>query len=281
MRRHLPTLLIALALISAAGAAAAMQEQRFGPYDVRISEPSDGIWPGRLEILLNGRVVYRGSDRTYGFADGAPIGADLTGSREPMLAVSAYSNGGDCCFEMLLFGLGPQLRLAAPLPGGKSEGKFERTGGLWYYIARDWTFAGWKVDAASSPACRVVLAYQKSRWRLAAERMRRGALPGTLLNQLAAKIRGSERWRIKPSGEIEAYEPQLPTLMLDLVYTGNPAQAETLLDAAWPPKAEGKARFLRDFRRELAKSPYARDIRRLAKVSPPGESDSAETCERD
>jgi len=264
-----------------AGAAVARQEQRFGPYEVRISEPSDGTWPGRLEILLNGKAVYRGSDRTYGFAAGVPMGTDLTGSQEPMLAVSSYSNGRNCCFEMLLFGLGPQLRLAAPLLGGSSEGKFERTGGVWYYLARDWTFAGWRADFAASPACRVVLAYEKGRWRLAAERMRRGALPAALLNQLAAKIRASERWRIAATGEVEAYDPQLAMLMLDLVYTGNASQAEQVLEAAWPPKAEGRARFLRDFRRQLAKSPYAAEIKRLPKVAPPGESDTAQTCERE
>jgi len=281
MRRHPLAALAALTLACFASTAAARQEQRFGPYEVRIMEPGDGIWPGRLEILLNGKTVYRGSDRIYGFAEGVPMGTDLTGSREPMLAVSSYSNGRNCCFEMLLFGLGPQLRLAAPLIGGSSEGKFERTGGIWYYLARDWTFAGWKTDFATSPACRIVLAYERGRWRIAAERMRRGPLPSALLNQLAAKIRVSERWRIDGSGDIEAYEPQLWQLMLDLVYTGNAPQAEQVLEAAWPPKAEGKARFLRDFRRQLARSPYAAEIKRLPKVPPPGESDSAQTCERE
>ncbi len=281
MRWPLAATLAVLALVSGAGSVAAMQEQRFGPYSARIMEPSDGVWPGRLEIMLEGKLVYRGSDRTYGFAEGVPMGTDLTGSREPMLAVSTYTNGNGCCFEMLLFGLGPRLRPAAPLLGGNSEGRFERRDGTWFYVARDWTFATWKTDFSTAPACRVVLGYRRDRWRLAGERLRRAPLPSALLNQLAAKIRGSEHWSIGASGEIRTYEPQLWLLMLDLVYTGNPDQADALLDAAWPPKAEGKARFLRDFRRQLARSPYASEIKRLPKMPTPTESDSAETCERD
>jgi hypothetical protein len=282
MRWPLFAVLAVLAPILGVDGAAATQEQRFGPYSARIAEPSDGVWPGRLEILLNGKLVYRGSDRTYGFADGVPMGTDLTGTHEPMLAVSSYSNGPGCCFEMLLFGLGPQLRPAAPLLGGSSEGKFEQLGDDWFYLARDWTFATWKTDFATGPACRIVLRYQKGRWRLAGERLRRPPLPAPLLHQLAAKVRGSERWRIGANGGIETYEPQLWLLMLDLVYTGNSDQAYELMDAGWPPRAAAaKAGFARDFRRQLARSPYAAEIKRLPKASIPLESDSAQACERE
>jgi hypothetical protein len=282
MRLRQMATLAAMLFAAGAGTAAAMQEQRFGPYDVRIMEPSDGVWPGRLEILLNGKLVYRANDRTYGFADGVPMGTDLTRSNEPMLAVSSYSNGTRCCFEILMFGLGPKLRIAPPILGGNGEGKFEQAGDGWYYVTRDWTFATWKTDFELAPACRVVLRYQKGRWRLAPERLRRASLPAPLLNQLAAKIRGSERWRIAASGAVEAYEPQLWLLMLDLVYTGNPDQAYELLDAAWPPRAAAaKPAFLRDFRRQLARSPYAAEIKRLPKSPPAAQSDAAQACERE
>ena len=54
------------------------------------------------------------------------------------------------------------------------------------------------------------------------------------------------------------------------------------MDAAWPPRAAAaKAGFARDFRRQLARSPYAAEIKRLPKVPIPLESDSAQACERE
>ena len=50
--------------------------------------------------------------------------------------------------------------------------------------------------------------------------------------------------------------------MLDLIYTGHDEEAWKFLDDAWPPKVHGKDAFARDFRAQLAKSPYWPAVRR-------------------
>ena len=50
--------------------------------------------------------------------------------------------------------------------------------------------------------------------------------------------------------------PQLWGTMLDLIYSGHEEGAWKFLDTAWPSKVRGKDVFARDFRAQLAKSPY-------------------------
>src|ERR1019366_8968093 len=80
----------------------------------------------------------------------------------------------------------------------------------------DWSFANWHADFADSPA---------------------------------PSAKGSA-W---PDAEVS---PQLWAMMLDLIYSGNAGDSWKFLDKAWPPKIGGKEAFARDFRAQLAKSPY-------------------------
>lgn len=51
--------------------------------------------------------------------------------------------------------------------------------------------------------------------------------------------------------------------MLDLIYSGNMDSAWKLCDLSWPVKHPGKAIFLREFKKELATSPYYKAIKLL------------------
>jgi hypothetical protein len=44
--------------------------------------------------------------------------------------------------------------------------------------------------------------------------------------------------------------------MLDLIYTGNEELAWQFLDLVWPPQKQGKALFIRDFKKKLLESEY-------------------------
>jgi hypothetical protein len=58
--------------------------------------------------------------------------------------------------------------------------------------------------------------------------------------------------------------------MLDLIYSGHDAEAWKFLDAAWPPKVSGKDSFARDFRAQLAKSPYWPAVTAMNATRAPG-----------
>ena len=52
-------------------------------------------------------------------------------------------------------------------------------------------------------------------------------------------------------------------LSLDLIYGGHDADAWKFLDAAWPAKVSGKDAFAREFRAQLAKSPYWPEVKAM------------------
>src|ERR1051326_4640329 len=74
-------------------------ERHFVDYLIRITGGQDAGEKGRLEILQNGRPVYDANDFGYAFVDEPPIGADLFGTGEPVLAIDAYSGGAHCCHQ--------------------------------------------------------------------------------------------------------------------------------------------------------------------------------------
>lgn len=51
--------------------------------------------------------------------------------------------------------------------------------------------------------------------------------------------------------------------MLNLIYSGNMAQAWKLLDLAWPEGMSGKEKFLEEFKAQLATSPFWEEIEKM------------------
>ncbi len=68
--------------------------------------------------------------------------------------------------------------------------------------------------------------------------------------------------------------PDLWGTMLDLIYSGHANEAWKFLDDAWPTKVHGKENFEREFRAQLAKSPYWSAVEAMNAAKPPAASPS-------
>jgi hypothetical protein len=239
-------------------------------YTVRslVQRSGDGVEFGqRISILKNGELLYQvdGWRLTLGGQNEhvAPfgVGEDVTGAGYLDLIIQDYSGGAHCCFTYYVLELGPSgVRPLATIDAGHGAA-FEDLDddGLPEFVGRDWTFAYWNESFAGSPAPRVVMKWKNGRYVLAADLMRKPAPSAAELAQDAARVRTS----------VNDYARDMPpsTLwrqMLDLIYTGHESLAWEFFDSAWPEDLPGKDKFLADFKRELARSPYWPDVRALS-----------------
>ncbi len=270
---------VALGLSSYALASELVAERQYRDFTVRITGDQDVLSAGRLEILRKGQRVYSLSSTggSFAFVHQPPIGANVLGSGEPILAIDEYSGGAHCCHDTLLFGLGAGFRVAGKLPGGDAPGEFGLSGGKWLYQHYDGTFRYWKAAFAYSPQCRVTLAFADGRWKLLPDQMRRRPFGQAAVARLALTI-SSDGWDETQKPELGRYNPELWEYMLDMIYSGNPQAAFRLFDLAWPKRlAAEKEQFRRDFLAQLHLSPYSQEISKVGNVplsaTTPGERD--------
>jgi hypothetical protein len=189
------------------------------------------------------------------------MGADVTGNGKPNLVLGHWSGGAGCCYRLEIFEVGSEFRKVADLDLQRSAGaEFADVDGdgRLELVAEDWTFAEWHASLADSPAPQVILRFRDGAFHLAADVMRK---PAPRYSELAIKtqqVRSSPGWdnpRDPPS--------HLWNAMLDLIYSGHAVEAWHFCEAAWPPDREGKEAFLKEFRSQLAKSPYWADLKAL------------------
>jgi len=249
-----------------AGRGSLKEEQSFQGYVVR----TYGGEPGSLdqasfEILHGGARVYAVDG--YSFRIGSlyedekshslvRIGSDITGDGRPDLVVSEYTGGAHCCYQVHVFEIGDQFRYIQTIDAQDSDlADFENVDGdpALELPMVDWTFAYWRAGFLESPAPRVVLKYDGSRYAMAPNLMRKPPLSQDEFVQVATEIAASLEAELA-----EQREPgnRLAQRMLDLIYSGNMEQAWELADLSWPKGDGGKAAFLRDFRSQLATSPF-------------------------
>jgi len=244
----------------------AREEQIFGEYSIKIYEINDSSF----EILKNGVRVY--SDFGHRFEIGSIYendetgnnasvnGNDITGDGYPNLIVSEWTGGVHCCFLFHIFEIGPDFQHIQTINAAHGDlSDFENMDDdpdLEFFMA-DWTFAYWRVSFSASPAPEVILKYNGKKYELANDLMRAPGLSRQDLDQLASEVKSWFGWQ----------DDQPPSIlwaeMLNLIYTGNMAQAWDLLDLSWPAKIEGKEQFLKDFRLQLKKSPFWKSILKL------------------
>jgi hypothetical protein len=224
-----------------------------------------------FEIVHKGEKAYFETGRRYSLktaenADYVPQAGeaietkDLTGDGIPDLIVSVWSGGAHCCFSIILFSLGEELKKIAEIEGYDSsvELKDFEGDGIYELVGRDWTFAYWETSFANSPAPQVVLRYQHGKYVLATDVMKKQP-PGK--KELEAKI-VELRDKFAYGGALDdEAPPELWEYMLDLIYTGNGKIALTVFNKAWPEHKEGKEEFLMAFKTQLAKSPYWQEIK--------------------
>jgi hypothetical protein len=242
-------------------------EIRYGDYRIKVSactfnsrEANPGF--SKLEIFKAGRRVYAVKSHLFyvGQAITDPrhadspftVGKNVTGDGKPNLVVYAW-NGGNWGFRHLLFELGPTFRLVQVLGGAEGDCFVNLDGGPALEFSEfDSTFLFCEGSCmADCVGTGVRLKYNGSRYVFAPELMRKPPLPPQALEAAAAEIRGMEAWAENNSPPVALWQK-----MIELVYSGNMAQAWALVDLAWQGDAAKKGKFLAAFKKKLKTSPY-------------------------
>jgi hypothetical protein len=262
---------------------------QFGDYSVEITSIGHSTdYVSGYKISYKGKVVRRFSsvdilridighlDNDKWPNDHIEMGKDITGNGVPNLVLNFSTGGAHCCYSYDVFELGPKLKRIGSFDVADAfDSRFEKQGddSNLVFVTRDYTFRYWNASFTGSPAPDVKLRYCNGKYRLAADLMRKPPPPEAELDKLADQVR-QETFATPP--------PLLWDTMLDLIYSGNEKEAYRFLDKAWPPlprksgptppgyvkltlPASGpnirkKQNFVREFRRQLAISPYWQEI---------------------
>ena len=237
-------------------------ETRFNEYRVATYENEEGDHQ-TLEIRRAGALLH--SIEGFRFAIGhvadselakrTPVGSDITARGVPMLVVSEWTGGAHCCFRFHLFEVGTQFRFLQTIDAGHGDqSRFENLDPdpALEFQMNDWTFAYWRTSFAQSPAPRVILKFSEGQYRLSPALMRKVPSSESALRQKAAELASSDAWNAGGQPPVELWVE-----MLDLIYAGNSREAWELLLMSWPANNADRADFEREFRAQLARSPFA------------------------
>ena len=271
------TLTPILAIDAQASAPELLSQQAVGRYLVRVSRDLPGCGGEYFEIFRGGKALYTSHGRCeanvrigaldVSYPDDKFItpGADVTGGKEPDVVFSSHTGNPGCCLTFHIFEIGKEFREIGSIhaqqddPAAPHFVHLEDTGGV-QIVLHDWTFAGWHARFAESPAPLVILHYNKGAFVLDERIMRQPAPSLEMVKAEASPI----RWRLLtrtgtgdvPSWPSAPISPDLWAGMLSLIYAGHQNLAWKYLDYAWPENVHGKDRFLIDFNKQLASSPY-------------------------
>ena len=267
--------ILLLLLLSGCGKHAAKQdtsrqnEARFRDYKVIISESDES----RVEIFKGATLVYAMDGHRFfiGSSDGAdgkkecatPIGMDITGEGQPDLVIHEYTGGAHCCSLFHIFEIGEKFRHIQTIELEDSSTDFKNLDDdpALELPMNDWTFAYWKTSFADSPVPEVILKYSGGQYQMAPKMMKKLPRRQAELIETAAKIKSLPEWK-DPS---QKFPSALWREMLNLIYTGNMAQAWKLFDLAWPEEMAGKQEFLEEFKAQFKKSLYWEQIQNMNK----------------
>lgn len=193
----------------------------------------------------------------------APAGTDLTGDGVPNFVVTEWSGGAHCCFLLKVFAAGEEFRQVAELDLEHTSGaEFTDADGdgRWELTAHDWTFAYWNASFARSAVPEVVLRLENGTFRLAADHMRKPPPSKERMAKLLQQVREDESWT---HPEELPQDLLLPQILLELIYSGQAREAWSLLQQAWPAGRGGREKYAAQFREQLAKSPYWKEVQAL------------------
>jgi hypothetical protein len=252
-------------------------EQKFADFIIRTYSHDD--FDDCIQILRDNRVVFsrhavgklvigndinKDSGHEVYLPPKIPIGTDITGRGKPNVILGEWSGGAHCCFAFHVLELGDHPRDIAIVDAGDSDyAHFEDLNhdGVYEFVGWDFTFAYWHAGFLQSPAPRIVLRFNGTRYELAPDLMRQTPTSKGQLNLTETKVRDSE-WE-------GGYPPPLLwETMLDLIYTGHADLAWSFVEAAWSPERSGRTKFLQDFCAKLATSPYFPKLRPTIPTAP-------------
>jgi len=220
-----------------------------------------------VRVYLHGKLVYRlAADEVLTYRLGQPTdpvnkiplvpnGSDLTGNGRPDMMVTSWSGGAHCCFTHYIFELEPKLRLIATIDDGDTDlGHFEDLdhNGRYFYLTYEiWSY--WPASFAGSVSHKVILKWEKNRFRLDLERMK-------------YPVPSPEQWKnaLKDVDDVADDRPSLGVLwdtVLDLIYTGHSELAWKFVEEVNPNALKGNNPSLGDFCSMLKISEYWPDLK--------------------
>jgi len=211
---------------------------------------------------------------------------DKTGDGLPDIMVHYFSGGAHCCFETYFINLGETVKTVESIVTGDAElgvvGKNPKGGLL--FRTYDYVYAYWLTSFATSPAVEVVMEFRNGKLRPNFDLMKKPVPSLAVLRKKAEfygqklsleSYKGDEnnaspldfkdpfyKENAYPNNANETYRGAVYRNvvfwgpMLDLIYTGNEELAWQFLDLVWPPQKQGKALFIRDFKKKLLESEY-------------------------
>ena len=233
---------------------------RIGDVEAHLFQRDGKAWIlDHLVLKRNGQELLRLSEPNIDIEYERPRENTAIG---PDMIVTTYSGGAHCCTMIHVLQFTPTFRrqtidirdsglIVEPGPNEAPRLRFA-----------DYAFAYWKAPFSDSPAPEVVLYYDPTRNRYAADgaAMRKKAAERIKLAELASKVQ--DAFGKTPGDKLP---PVLWRHMLDLIYTGQAKAAWDLLDQGWTRDAAGKEQFWDEFRQQLNKSDIWRRFA-LAKV---------------
>jgi hypothetical protein len=191
-------------------------------------------------------------------ADHAPPDTDLDGDGFSEVIVSEYTGGAHCCFNLHVVRLHPEPSYQRLSLQHAEGGVFEQLDGdpALEVVMPDWSMAYWNCGFANSPTPVVVLDLADGAWRPSVALMRRPPASDAELRKMAELWTG---WRCDAGGlwgtGVCRGDLALPwESMLDLIYSGNAAQARWVLDHGCEETPEKRDAFWADMIQHLHRS---------------------------
>lgn len=269
--------------------------ESWGAYTVNIYEYGNDVFDDifeAFEIMKDREPLYTQTDHRVAVGNiglwdevdpKVAMGCDVTGDGKPNLVVSSHTGGNCGQWFYHVFEIGSSFRLLYAVAFRHCPADFvdlDNDGSL-ELVSGDATYhdyMNWYGCHAACPAPKVILRFQNGKLRLAADLMR--ALPppeeelegriSAALNDANWSLAAPSRAWYSISGIAERswlrswQRVRVPNYvwyeMLDLIYTGNEKAALEFYDAAWKPGYPGKSAWLKEFRAQLARSPYWPEI---------------------
>lgn len=142
---------------------------------------------------------------------------------------------------------------------------------------RDYTFAHWNASFEQSPFMEIILHIENGKYNFAADKMRRDSL--TLDEKNIRLVREAMKSFYETAAKTYPYKvdvleapPQvrwgfIPSSlwgqMMNYYFRGQAQLADQFLEKAWYEKVPGKEEFYKDFKAQMAKSPYWEAVKKM------------------
>jgi len=223
-----------------------VEQQSVGDYRIRIV--ADTASHERVvDITREGRRVFARRSADFRIER---AGQDLTGDGQPDIFLIEFTGGLHCCTRGDVLELGRTFHDYGTIDGADGDVTLDDVDhdGIPEIKVGDFRFAYWRdVPFSDTPVPDVILKLHGDHYEVACDLMRQPPPGAASLREAARNL--ARGWTTgDPPVDLWGYA-------VDLVYSGNAADAWRLLDIAWPRDNPGRADFLSDLKQQLLGSP--------------------------